>query len=83
LLSSSCHQKNDSLGLLETISFNLIQRFPELTRQLLECIVRNVMIFCSSNRTETLLVFPENESHQQKVAYSLADSVVFAQQNKS
>jgi hypothetical protein len=33
----------------------------------------------SSNRIEIPLVRPENELHQQKVAYSLADSVVFAQ----
>jgi hypothetical protein len=35
-------------------------------------------IFFSSNRIEIFLVAPENESDQQKVAYSLANSVVFA-----
>jgi hypothetical protein len=33
----------------------------------------------ASNRIEIISVPPENESHQQKVAYSLADSVGFAQ----
>jgi hypothetical protein len=34
-------------------------------------------IFLSSNRIEILLVLPENESHQRKLVYSLADSVGF------
>jgi hypothetical protein len=36
----------------------------------------------SSNSIEILLVLPENESRQQEVADSFADSVVFAQNNK-
>jgi hypothetical protein len=39
-------------------------------------------IFSSSNRIEILLVFPENESHQQKMTYFLAGSVVLAQQSE-
>jgi hypothetical protein len=37
--------------------------------------------FSSSNDIEIFLVLPENELHQQKAAYPLADLVGFAQQN--
>jgi hypothetical protein len=39
-------------------------------------------IFFSSNRIEILLIIPENESHQQKVAYPLAASVVFVRKKE-
>jgi hypothetical protein len=38
-------------------------------------------IFFSSNRIEILFVRPENESNERKVAYFLANSVVFAQKS--
>jgi hypothetical protein len=37
----------------------------------------------ASDKIEILLVFPENESRQQKAAYSLADSIVFAHKTNS
>jgi hypothetical protein len=39
-------------------------------------------IFSSSNRFEIFLVPPENESHQQKLTYSLADLAAFAQKSE-
>jgi hypothetical protein len=39
-------------------------------------------IVLSLNRIEILLVLPENESHQQNVAYFRADSVVSPQKNE-
>jgi hypothetical protein len=39
-------------------------------------------IFLSSNRIGILVVLPEDESHQYKVAYSLADSVILAQKKR-
>jgi hypothetical protein len=36
----------------------------------------------SPNRIEILSVLPENESQQQKIAYSLANSIVFAQKEQ-
>jgi hypothetical protein len=47
-----------------------------------ECHLRFAISWFSSNRTGILLVVPENELHQQKIADSLGDSVAFAQKNE-
>jgi hypothetical protein len=39
-------------------------------------------VFFSSNIMEIFLVPPANDSHQQKVAHSFADSVAFAQKSE-